>query len=82
MAGSRAEIERRFGVRPDFFCYPSRQYDSDVVAAVRAAGYLGATTTESGLADLAGAFTLARVRVSGGDGARGLAQSLESLGLT
>jgi hypothetical protein len=50
------------------------------VAAVRAAGFEGATTTEHGLADLRQPFTLPRVRVSRGDGAAGLARKLRSLG--
>ena len=42
-------------------------------------GYLGATTTRYGLARPGELYTLARVRVSGSDGARGLAAKLEAL---
>ncbi len=79
VAGSRKAIRDRFGVAANFFCYPSGRYDSDAVDAVAAAGFLGATTTEFGLADATEPFTLARVRIDGGDGAGGLAQKLESL---
>jgi hypothetical protein len=34
-----------FGVPANFFCYPSGRYDPTVIAAVRDAGYLAATTT-------------------------------------
>ena len=81
VAGSRAEIRRRFGVTPRFFCYPSGRYDARVVAAVQAAAYDGATTTEPGLARPATPFTLARIRIDRGDGARGLADKLAALGL-
>ena len=82
VSGSRREIHRRFGVQPRFFCYPAGRYDVEAIAAVRAAGFEGATTTELGLASPhAGPFTLARVRVSRGDGAAGLARKLASLGL-
>ena len=82
VAGSRREIRRLFGITPRFFCYPAGRYDADVIAAVEAAGYEAATTTEFGLASRAGSrFRLARVRVSRGDGARGLARKLASLGL-
>jgi peptidoglycan/xylan/chitin deacetylase (PgdA/CDA1 family) len=81
VAGSRAELRRRFHVPANFFCYPSGRYDDAVVAAAKAAGYLGATTTNFGLARPQDLYTLARVRVNGGEGARGLAASLESLGL-
>jgi peptidoglycan/xylan/chitin deacetylase (PgdA/CDA1 family) len=80
VAGSRTQIQHRFGVPVNFFCYPAGRYDSEVVAAVKAAGYLGATTTGPGLADLNEPFTLARVRVDGGDGAAGLAAKLRALG--
>ncbi|HEX7222119.1 MAG TPA: polysaccharide deacetylase family protein [Candidatus Limnocylindrales bacterium] len=81
VAGSRREIRRLFGVTPRFFCYPAGRYDADSVAAVRAAGFDGATTTEFGLASpRAGRFTLSRVRIDRGDGAAGLARKLASLG--
>lgn len=81
VAGSRDEIRRRFRVPAEFFCYPAGRYDARVVRAVRAAGYRGATTVEFGLARPSEPFTLARVRVSAGDGAAGLASKLASLGL-
>lgn len=81
VAGSRLEIFRRFGAAPRFFCYPAGRYDDEVVAAVVAAGYDGATTTEHGLARPESPFTLARVRVSRGDGAAGLARKVLALGL-
>ena len=66
VAGSRARLRALFGVAVSFFCYPSGRYDATVIAAVKAAGYLGATTTEPGWATPAGdAFTLPRVRVDG-----------------
>ena len=56
------------------------RYDARVIAAVRAAGYLGATTTRHGLARSGGPYELARIHVDGGDGAAGLARSLAELG--
>jgi peptidoglycan/xylan/chitin deacetylase (PgdA/CDA1 family) len=81
VAGSRAEIRRRFGVTPRFFCYPAGRYDADVLAAVRAAGFEGATTVDPGLAVPTVPFTLARLRVDRGDGSAGLARKLAALGL-
>ena len=80
VAGSRTEIRRRFGVAPRFFCYPAGRYDAEVVAAVRAAGFEGATTTNPGLAVWTEPFTLARIRVDRGDGSAGLAEKLAALG--
>lgn len=80
VAGSRAEIRRLFGVPARFFCYPAGRYDAGVVAAVRAAGFLGATTTEFGLGRGSEPFTLDRVRIGGGDAASGLERKLASLG--
>jgi hypothetical protein len=61
----------------DFFCYPAGRYDDAVVAAVRAAGFLGATTEAEGFAKRDSLFTLDRVRVNGSDGVVGLAEKLE-----
>jgi peptidoglycan/xylan/chitin deacetylase (PgdA/CDA1 family) len=79
VAGSRAIIRRTFHVRVDFFCYPSGRYDAAVLAAVRSAGYLGATTTQYGLASPRALFTLRRIEVLGSDGVAGLARKLEDL---
>jgi peptidoglycan/xylan/chitin deacetylase (PgdA/CDA1 family) len=77
--GSRIELQRLFHVPVDFFCYPSGRYDAHVVDAVRRAGYLGATTTNYGLARPPGFFTLSRVRVDGSDHLAGFARKLQSL---
>jgi peptidoglycan/xylan/chitin deacetylase (PgdA/CDA1 family) len=76
VAGSRRWLRRRFGVDVKFFCYPSGRYDRWVIAAVRASGYLGATTTQPGLARRASPFTLSRIRIDAADGVRGLAEKL------
>jgi peptidoglycan/xylan/chitin deacetylase (PgdA/CDA1 family) len=69
VAGSRRWIRRRLGVPVSFFCYPSGRYDATVVAAVRAAGFLGATTENQGAAGPRdGMFTLDRLRVDRSDG--------------
>jgi len=79
VAGSRRAIRRRFHVPVNFFCYPAGRYDDAVVAAVKAAGYLGATTTNYGLAKPSDLYTLARVRIDGSDGVKGFAAKLEAL---
>jgi peptidoglycan/xylan/chitin deacetylase (PgdA/CDA1 family) len=68
LVGSRAQLRRRFGPRTaEFFCYPAGRYDARVIAAVRAAGYRGATTVDEGLGVRTEAFTLKRVRVNASD---------------
>ena len=79
VAGSRAAIRRMFHQPVDFFCYPAGRYDDAVLAAVRAAGFLGATTETEGLARPDSLYTLDRVRVSGSDGVSGLAEKLRAL---
>jgi peptidoglycan/xylan/chitin deacetylase (PgdA/CDA1 family) len=76
VAGSRARLRRLFGVPVNFFCYPSGRFDARVIAAVRRAGYLGATTTVEGLAVPTTPFALTRVRVSGSDRAAALGVKL------
>ena len=80
VSGSRAMLRREYRVPVDNFCYPSGRYDAAVIAAVRAAGYRGATTTDPGLASKDEPYTLKRIRVSGGDGVPGLASALAAAG--
>lgn len=80
IAGSRRKLQRVFGVPVNFFCYPSGRYDDAAIAAVKRAGFKGATTTEPGPARPGEPYTLARVRVNRGDSGTGLAGTLQSLG--
>ena len=77
---SRTVLRRRFGAPVDFFCYPAGRYNAAVIRAVRAAGYLGATTTAPGLARPRSMFTLNRIRIDGSDGVSGLAAKLATAG--
>ena len=73
VAGSRALLRRRFKVPVDFFCYPYGRSDASVVAAVRAAGYRGATTVARGLASPASdPYALPRLTVRASAPAAGL----------
>ena len=79
--GSRRRIQRQFDQPVNFFCYPAGRYDAAVVAAVRAAGYLGATTVRDGLGRPSELFTLARIRIDGTrHGIRGLVASMRAFG--
>jgi peptidoglycan/xylan/chitin deacetylase (PgdA/CDA1 family) len=80
VSGSREQIRKTFHVPADFFCYPAGRYDARVIAAVRDAGFFGATSTEYGLARPSDPYTLDRVRIDGGDGLSGFASKLSSLG--
>ena len=79
VTGSRTAIRKMFHVPVNFFCYPAGRYDAAVIAAVQQAGYLGATTTDYGLARPGDLYTLARVRINGSDGVGGLAAKLTAL---
>ena len=50
VARARQILRRRYGVPVNWFCYPSGHYNPTVIAAVRAAGFIGSTTTEPGWA--------------------------------
>jgi peptidoglycan/xylan/chitin deacetylase (PgdA/CDA1 family) len=76
---SRARLRREFGVPANFFCYPAGRYDDTVIAAVKRAGYLAATTTDYGFARPGDTYVLGRVRVNGSDGASGLVRKLDAL---
>jgi peptidoglycan/xylan/chitin deacetylase (PgdA/CDA1 family) len=67
VAFARRRIRSLYGVRADWFCYPSGRYNPTVIAAVRAAGYMGATTVVPGWARADDdPFTLPRLRVLAG----------------
>lgn len=78
LVDSRREIRRRFAQPADFFCYPSGRYDARVEAAVRAAGYRGATTTDEGYGVAGERFTLKRVRVQYGESPGALLAALRA----
>lgn len=80
LAGSRARLRRLFGGPVNFFCYPSGRYDARVIAEVRRAGYLGATTTVEGFSVPTTPFTLRRIRVNGSDRAAALGVKLARSG--
>jgi peptidoglycan/xylan/chitin deacetylase (PgdA/CDA1 family) len=65
VAGSRELLQREYGVPVKNFCYPSGRFDSTVVAAVEAAGYVGATTEIPGWATKDHPYELARIEVLG-----------------
>jgi peptidoglycan/xylan/chitin deacetylase (PgdA/CDA1 family) len=76
LVGSRDYLRKHFHVPASFFCYPAGRYDSRVEAAVKAAGYRAATTTQPGYASPKSLFTLNRIRVDGQDGVSGLLRNL------
>jgi peptidoglycan/xylan/chitin deacetylase (PgdA/CDA1 family) len=80
VAGSRKVIQRRYGVPVNWFCYPSGHYDATVIAAVKAAGYTGATTVAPGWAGPASdPYRLPRLRVLGGTSPESLLSELQAI---
>jgi peptidoglycan/xylan/chitin deacetylase (PgdA/CDA1 family) len=67
VAVARQVIRSRYHVPANWFCYPSGHYNATVVAAVRAAGYVGSTTVVPGWAHHDDdPYRLHRLRVLGG----------------
>ncbi|HZT43920.1 MAG TPA: polysaccharide deacetylase family protein [Chthonomonadaceae bacterium] len=72
VSGKQA-VEERLGISLTTFCYPFGHYNARTPALVRAAGFLGATTTRSGLArPESDPFLIPRVKVAYRDGVMGL----------
>jgi peptidoglycan/xylan/chitin deacetylase (PgdA/CDA1 family) len=68
LVDSRADLQKRFGVKADFFAYPAGRYDDRAEAATKAAGYTAAVTTDEGVArGHDDPFALPRVRVNASD---------------
>lgn len=78
VAGSRAILRREYGVPVEDFCYPSGRFDPAAIAAVKAAGYTGATTEIPGYADRNHPYELDRLEILGSTGVSGLAEDLSS----
>jgi len=67
VATARRLLQKRYTVPVNWFCYPSGHYDATVVAAVKAAGFVGSTTVIPGWASPSeDPYRLPRLRVLGG----------------
>ena len=67
VATARQLLRSRYGVPVSWFSYPSGHYDAMVIAAVRAAGFVGSTTVVKGWASpQQDRFRLPRLQVLGG----------------
>jgi peptidoglycan/xylan/chitin deacetylase (PgdA/CDA1 family) len=67
IATARQELQSRYHVPVNWFCYPSGHYNPTVIAAVRAAGFVGSTTVIPGWASRRDdPYALPRLRVLGG----------------
>ena len=79
IAAARGILRRRYDVRANWFCYPSGRYNAAVVAAVKAAGYVGATTVSPGWARRSDdPFRLPRLRVLAGTSPQALLSLISS----
>jgi peptidoglycan/xylan/chitin deacetylase (PgdA/CDA1 family) len=78
VSGSRKMLQDRFGVPVNNFCYPLGNYDNAVIAAVKAAGYRGATSEVPGLATAAHPYVLNRIEILFDDRLRGFVSKLKA----
>jgi peptidoglycan/xylan/chitin deacetylase (PgdA/CDA1 family) len=78
VAGARAILRREYGVPVRNYCYPAGSFDATVIAAVEAAGYVGATTEVAGYASRGRPYELDRFEILGSTGVGGLAADLAS----
>ena len=66
IVGSKSILNQGLGHPISAFCYPSGKYNANVVAQVKKAGYLTATTVEYGVKqNFQNPYTMPRVRVNG-----------------
>jgi peptidoglycan/xylan/chitin deacetylase (PgdA/CDA1 family) len=79
VATARQTLRSRYGVPANWFSYPSGHYDATVTAAVRAAGFVGATTVNPGWASSQqDRFRLPRLPVLGGTSPATLLSQIDS----
>jgi peptidoglycan/xylan/chitin deacetylase (PgdA/CDA1 family) len=73
-------VQRRYHVPVNWFCYPSGHYNSTVINAVKAAGYVGSTTVVPGWASPSeDSYRLPRLRVLGGTSPESLLAELAAI---
>ena len=76
---ARQTLRSRYGVPVNWFSYPSGRYDATVIVAVRAAGFVGATTLVPGWSSPQDdRFRLPRLQVAGGTTASELLSQIAS----
>jgi len=79
VATARQTLRSGYGVPVNWFSYPSGDYNPTVIAAVRAAGYVGATTVNPGWASpQQDRFRLPRLVVTGGTSPSQLLAQIEA----
>ena len=76
LAGSRQILREEYGVAVRNFCYPAGQFDAEVIAAVKAAGYEGATAEIPAYARRDQPYRLGRYEILASDGVAGMAARL------
>jgi peptidoglycan/xylan/chitin deacetylase (PgdA/CDA1 family) len=82
VVGARRALQRDFTAKVEFFSYPQGSFDDRVKQAVQAAGFLGAATLDEGLASPDEPYQLKRIPIQNGDGEQGLADKLQSAGVS
>jgi peptidoglycan/xylan/chitin deacetylase (PgdA/CDA1 family) len=79
VATARHMLQKRYDVPVNWFCYPSGHYDAAVIAAVKAAGFVGSTTVIPGWATPGeDPYRLPRLRVLGGTSPSSLLDQIAS----
>ena len=80
IAHARQLLKSRYGAAVNWFCYPSGHYDSTVIDAVKAAGFVGSTTVVPGWASRANdPYMLPRLRVVGGTSGPALLEQIAQI---
>ncbi|MHB8695958.1 MAG: polysaccharide deacetylase family protein [Solirubrobacteraceae bacterium] len=80
VATARRILQRRYRVPVNWFCYPSGHYNATVIAAAKAAGFVGSTTVVPGWAAPSDdPFALPRLRVVNGTSGPQLVSQLSSI---
>jgi peptidoglycan/xylan/chitin deacetylase (PgdA/CDA1 family) len=66
---SKEEIEKKFNIKCNSFCYPFGLYDKEDIKIVQESGYTNATITKKGIDDISKSndFELKRITISGKD---------------
>ncbi len=79
VAGARQTLRQKYHVPVNWFCYPSGHYNAAVIAAVKAAGFVGSTTVIPGWASPSSdPYRLPRLRILAGTSPQALLAQIAS----
>ncbi len=79
--GGKKQLEKKLGIKIDYFAYPRGIYFKKIVESVKEAGFSAAFTTDGGSASKKDSYRISRISVEGSIGIKEFKAMLSPVGL-